>query len=490
MKAKRPQVLITLDETSEEPLYLQVYEAIRQQILSGAIREGEKVPSIRSVVQELGISHATVERAYTQLALEGYVQAVPRSGYVAAHLDLGYFHEAAEQPQEEKQSTMESKSVEFYDEAREGDEARYDFAYTSLQPGSFPRRTWRRLSSEVIRDMDDAELVSYYHKSEPCLLQKQLADYLQRARGVHCQPEQVILQPGTEAAITSVIQLVQTPGEILELAHEEPGFDVMVAVARRFGAHLISAPSQGEASDFLRALDEANPKLIFTTPSHQFPTGNMMPMEVRIRLLQWAADHDAYIIEDDSCNEYRYETRAIPSLQSMDRNNRVIYMCNFSKALSPGLRIAYFVLPPLLLEKWNSLFTFSYDTVSYTVREALGLFLQRGYWDTHLRRMVTGNKKRHDELVAAFGKEFGNRVTLFGKDSGMHLYVQVHNDMSQKQLLQSAFDQGVKVYGTQRYYWSGNNVPEDFVIVGFSAILQEDILPGVQALRRAWFPQE
>ncbi len=304
---------------------------------------------------------------------------------------------------------------------------------------------------------------------------------------MRCHPDQVVFQSGTEVALSAIVQLLQTPGEPLQVAHEEPGFDVAATVFRRFGAHMMPLPSDGSGEEFLEELNKIEPKLIFTTPSHQFPTGNMMHLDTRVKLLHWAAEHEAYIIEDDSCNEYRYGTRAIPSLQSIDRNNRVIYLCNFSKALSPGLRLAYFVLPPALLAAWNKLFTFSWDTVPYPLRAALGQFMKRGHWDTHLRRMVAGNRRRHDELVAAFTQEFGPRATLYGKDSGMHLFVEVHNDMTQEQLLKSAHDAGVNVYGTKHYYWTGKDVPENFVMVGFSAIKQDDILPGVKALRRAWF---
>lgn len=488
MCAKRPEVIIPLDETSATPLFQQIYDSLRLQILEGTLHENEKLPSIRCVVKELKVSHATVERAYAQLALEGFVETKPRSGYVVSPIDLGYFAEEKALDAPEKKDAP-SELGEFYQECRWAEAARYDFAYTSLQPGSFPKCIWRKLFNEVLQDMTPEALEGYDQKKEPSLLHKQLARHLQRSRGVRCQPEQIVFQAGTEVALTAILQLLQTPGEPLRLGHELPGFDVMTAVARRLGAVMLPLPSDGDGDTFLEALDKAQPKVIFMTPSHQFPTGNMLRMSARVALLQWAADHDVYIIEDDSCNEYRYETRAIPSLQSMDHNDRVIYLCNFSKALSPGLRLAYCVLPPALMEKWNQVFTFSWDAVPYIIREVLGRFMEYGYWDCHLRRMVAGNRRRHEALVCAFEQEFGNRVTLYGKDSGMHLYVEVHNDMTQDELLESARSKGVNVYGTRRYYWTGQ-APENFVMVGFSAIALEDILPGVQALRRAWFPEE
>ncbi len=170
MPAKRPEVLIALDEAAEQPLYQQIYEAVRRQILEGVVRKGEKLPSIRSLIKDLGVSHATVERAYLQLSLEGYVQAIPRSGYVVAPIDLEYFSEKWVQEDPENVRTPMRYQGTFYEECRRGDAARYDFAYTSLQPGSFPRRAWRKIYGEVLDKISNEDLVSYYHKDEPCLL--------------------------------------------------------------------------------------------------------------------------------------------------------------------------------------------------------------------------------------------------------------------------------------------------------------------------------
>ena len=491
MPAKRPEILTTLSEDGSRPLFQQIYDSLRDQILNGTLREGDKVPSIRSLTKDLGVSHATVERAYQQLALEGYVQNVPRSGFVVTHIDIDYFTEASlKNCLDQGKEDLMPASSEFREECQRVDEALYNFAYTSLKAGSFPRRLWAKLYAEVLADMADEDLVNYYHSEEPCLLQVQVAHYLQRARGVRCRPSQVILMPGTESVLSSLMQLFLKLDGLFVLGHEVPGFDVMTAVAQRFQIPMVPLPVEKGSGKYMCAVRRQNPHLVFATPSHQFPTGAMMDVDTRVELLRWAEKQRAYIIEDDSCNEYRYETRAIPSLQSLDHNDRVIYVGNFSKALSPGLRLAYVVLPPRLLKEWGKLFTFSSDAVPYISREVVGLYMQRGHWDSHLRRMVAGNRRRHDALVAAFDQEFGNRVTLLGKDSGMHLFVEVHNGMTQAQLLESAQAQGATVYGTQRYFWPDKHAPENFVMVGFSAIDREDILPGVQALRRAWFPNE
>ncbi len=225
---------------------------------------------------------------------------------------------------------------------------------------------------------------------------------------------------------------------------------------------------------------------MFTTPSHQFPTGTLLPIDARTRLLRWAEANDAFIIEDDSCNEFRYATRPVPSLQSLDAYGRVVYLGNVSKVLSPSLRIAYLVMPPKLLGRYWALFNSAHPPVSWLDQEVLARFIEQEYWDAHVRKTAKGNHERHDELLRCLHTEMDDGIDISGTDTGMHLYVTVHNGMTQSELLASAQREDAKVYGTTRM-WFSKPAPENNVMIGFSAIAFEDIAPGVAALRRAWF---
>lgn len=249
--------------------------------------------------------------------------------------------------------------------------------------------------------------------------------------------------------------------------------------------HLAPLPIDQGLESFFEALDAHKPKLVFATPSHQFPTGKLLPLDARTRLLKWAEENDAYIIEDDSCNEFRYATRPVPSLQSLDAFGRVIYLCNISKVLSPSLRIAYAVLPPKLLKRYWDLFNYAHPTVSWLDQETLARFIAGGHWDAHVRKTAKGNHRRHDELLRCLTEGFGDAITISGTDTGMHLYVTVRNGMKEPELLAKALENDVKVYGTDRMRLLG---PADLpsIMIGFSAIAFEDIAPGVQALRKAW----
>lgn len=211
-----------------------------------------------------------------------------------------------------------------------------------------------------------------------------------------------------------------------------------------------------------------------------------MPLDARTQLLRWAEENDAYAIEDDSCNEFRYATRPVPSLQSLDAYGRVVYLCNVSKALSPALRIAYLVLPPALLARYWSLFNFAHPAVSRLDQEVLARFIGEGYWDAHVRKTAKGNKRRHDELLRCLREQMGDVPGIQSAGTGMHLYVAVQNGMTQRELLEAALGQDTKVYGTARM-WIDQPENDNHVMIGFSAIDYDDIVSGVEALRRAWF---
>ena len=194
----------------------------------------------------------------------------------------------------------------------------------------------------------------------------------------------------------------------------------------------------------------------------------------------------AFIIEDDSCSEYRYNTQPVPSLQSLDAFDRVIYLGNFSKVLSPALRCAYTILPPVLFARYLNLFHYQHPAMPWIEQEALTRFIAEGHLDQHVRKMTTSNRRRHDLLIDELTRRMGSKIELYGTDTGMHLFARVNNGMSQTGLLLSALQQSAKVYGTS-HMWHKTPALENCVLIGFSSILDENIAPGVAALERAWF---
>lgn len=484
--AIKREVLFVLDPSSDDPLYRQIYDQARDAIVHESLKAGDRLPSIRKLAQALSVSHTTVEQAYLQLSTEGFVRNVPRSGYVVERLDTHFLQlpKLSNIEASVRQAVESRSSDSFATENMQGGSARFDFSYANLPPDSFPANAWRKILNDILYSSTAPELATYTYTHEPNELRCQIASYLARARGVNCLPDQVVMQAGTDGALATILELFDPKSHVLGM--EEPGYATAIEVARRMGFELAALPSNKGIEAYFDALEQSKPKFVFCTPSHQFPTGVVMPLDMRTRLLKWAQTNNSYIIEDDSCNEYRYDTAPIPSLQSLDAYHRVIYLCNVSKVLSPSMRIAYFVLPPKLLSRYLKLFNYAHPPVAFLEQEALARFMAEGHWDSQIRRMSHALRKRHDILMACLDKEFGDRLEVEGKHAGMHVYLGVPNGMTQQELMASALHEGAAVYGTKRM-WFAHSAPEHKLMLGFSSIDPEKIPAGVQALRRAWF---
>ena len=481
---KKTELLLKLDENSKTPLYLQIYEQLKDAVMMGRLVEGDRLVSIRKLSSDLGVSHTTVEQAYMQLAVEGFVINVPRSGYVVAHVDVEYFKlvQKSDSSQADVLSFVRDQRA-FFAENRAGGDSRFDFSYANLQSDSFPVKEWRSAIDAVLYSNVAPQFARYSYTDEPCDLQVQLAGLLARTRGVSCIPEQVVLQAGTGDALQTIFQLFDRDKHVVGV--EDPGYATVREVADRQGFSVVPLPVEQGTEAFLDALEAHKPKIVFMTPSHQFPTGRMLGIDDRTTILKWAERNNVYIIEDDSCNEYRYDTRPVPSLQSLDAFNRVIYLGNVSKVLSPSMRIAYCVLPPKLIRRYWRLFNFAHPVVPWLEQAVLARFIASGSWDAHVRKMSKGNHRRHDELYRCLIEYLGDIVGVSGVQSGMHLYVTVRNGMSEQELLQSALEQGAKVYGVDRMRIC-DPMASASVMIGFSAIAFEKIEPGVRALAKAW----
>ena len=484
MKTARPHLsLVTVNKSDQAPLYQQIYRQLAKAIEQGVIGAGQKLPSLRGFAADLGVGRITVEKAYDQLSVEGYVTPSARSGYVVNEMDTAYF----QLPQPDNARAIEAISKAgstkgFAAEALAGRALRYDFSYFDLQPGSFPVRDWARALTDALYDAADLRMTGYPTSMQPTEFQQQIAGHLARTRGVRCLPEQVIALPGTEHALDAIMRMVREGSNVFGM--EEPGYDLAYAVAQRNGFEVVPLPTDRGGDLFLQAIEQHRPDIVFTTPSHQFPTGSLMPLPTRIELLRLAEEQGFYIIEDDSCHEYRYGTGPVPSLQSLDAGNRVVYLGNFSKTLTPALRVAFAVLPPELLERLFERGP-AIPSVNTHIQDALARFIADGSLDRHVRRMIAGNRERHDRLLECLECSLGGTVELSGVRSGMHFFATVRNGMTQEELISAARGNGANVYGTHRFWFSGN-AAESSLMIGFSSIALEDIEPGVAALARAW----
>lgn len=488
--------MITVDKTSPKPLYLQVFDSCRKEILSGTLHTGAKLPALRTLALDLGVSrNTTVEMAYRQLVQEGYVSSRPGAGYIVEELDLDEmllaWQQTDEQPEAEAAAAPHEPgarrvhSSDGLDALCAAYPIAYDFTYGDLPDESFPAELWRKLTSEALFGPEAAQASRYGEDHGDRTLRTEIARRLAVARGVRCRPDQVIVQAGTQPALMKLARLFDAARDVV--AMENPGFDGARIVFEEEGFAVEELAVDENGAWDIDALEASRAKLAFVTPSSQFPTGAVMTLATRQRLLSWAANRDAYIIEDDYCREFRYNALPLPALQSLDPHGRVVYMGTFSKALSPAVRMNYLVLPDGLLKRWNRVFAGFRNDVPWLSQAVVRALLQQGHWDRLLKRAQTRNKRKHAALTQALQKHLGRRIRIVQGGAGLHLLVATDDGRDQEELVEQAARAGVRVYGTRQYWMQGTETGEH-VLVGFSRIDEADIEPGVRALARAWFP--
>lgn len=475
---------MNINPQDSRPLYLQVYEFYRDQILSGIYPAGMKLPPIRKLAGDLGVSRNTIEAAYSQLSQEGFVSSKRGSGYIVESISVGNFTQALGNHDEMAYEVFMKKNQYSPPSTSTQDNYAYDFTYGNLEPGSFPADTWRKLTAEVLFNAEAHEISQYNNNQGDFHLRFYLAHHLQETRGVQCFPEQIVIQPGTQAALQNLLMLFDPNSD--RIAMEDPGYDGARMVFENHGFETIPIPILGENHVHPRTLAKHNPKLIFTTPSNQFPTGKILPILVRRNILEWAAHNNAYIIEDDYCREFRYKGHVSPSLHSLDTHHRVIYLGTFSKALSPAMRISYLVLPAQLLAKWNKKYRDYYSQVPWLSQAVLRHFVEKGYWEKLMRKSQTRNKKKYEKLITSLRKYLGDKIEIMESGAGLHVLVGTRDDRNQETLIAQAKTTGVRVYETNKYWIDPDPRYENYVLIGFSAIKEEDIEPGIQALAKAW----
>lgn len=472
--------MLILNENSTKQLYFQIYEYYRNQILSGAVGPDLLLPSTRKLSRELSVSRSTVETAYQQLLAEGYIYSRPGSGYYTADArQPNWKHPEYDHP---------SPSFEAMDDTAEEDRIelpgiKYNFQYGRLEADSFPLKTWKRIANQILLDINPVKATGYSSRTGEPALKKEIAKYIYHSRGVTCEADRITICSGVLIVISLLSQLFQ--GLTPRIAIEDPCYDAVRNIFQNNGYPIDPIPLLERGLDFDR-LEKSKAKLIYVTPSHQFPSGQVMTVNHRIKLLQWAVENDSYIIEDDYDSEYRYNCKPLPSLQSLDRSNRVIYTNTFSKSLAPALRLSFMVLPPALKELYDEKFQHYGCTAALLTQLMMAEFMAGGYWNRHLSKIALSNKKKHDLLVSEIERHMGERVRIQGNNAGLHFLLSVYNGMDEEALMASARKKGVMVYPVSPYYYE---IPKENnrVLIGFSGLTSDKISAGVRLMREAWF---
>ena len=458
-------LMFQLKKNDSKPLYKQLYQEIKQAIISGKIAVDTKLPSKRKLADFLDISQTTVELAYGQLVAEGFIEPRARKGFYAqaveelAYLDL---------PQDEP---VVQEQIDYV----------FDFNPGKIDTQSFPFSTWRKLAREVMDESNHEFLLSGHPQGDDALRQE-IARYLFQSRGVVCDAEQILIGSGTEQLLPLLIRLLN---KTLVFGYENPGYALTHSIFAHHDRKAVSVEIDEDGIN-VSELESSDVDVAYVTPSHQFPTGSVLSATRRAQLLNWAsAKPERYIIEDDYDSEFRYTSQPIPALQSMDLSGRVIYISTFSKSLMPSLRIAYMVLPKGLLRAYRQTFFHYSSSVPRLDQQLVAHFMKEGHFSRHLNRMRKLYRKKLEKLTASLDL-FAPAVKISGEQAGMHIVLTVQTPFSEQQLVERAKQAGIRVFGLQSYNVSAKADAPPKIVIGFGGLSEEQIQQGIPRMMASW----
>ncbi len=436
-------ITFTFDDASRKPKYEQLSTYLKENIVSGRIPRGQKLPSKRKLAAHLAVALNTVENAYAQLLAEGVVESVEKKGYFTAELEA-------------RPALRRFQSID-----------------------SFPFVTWSRLMRDCLRS-DHARLVQELHPQGDRQLREVIAAHLRDYRNMQAVPERIVIGAGTTYLLGMVTELLPRA----KFAIEDPGYPMLARTlqSRRVPFSCIGVDGEGMDAGALRGTSAS---VCVATPSNQFPLCRVMSIKRRLELLEWAdSSPRRYIVEDDYDSDYRYSLRPAPALHSLDLSGRVIYCNTFARTLTPSLRMAYMVLPPDLMETYRVRRALYSCTVSGFEQRTLLRFMAGGHYERHLNRMRTIYKRRRNALIEGL-RPLSRKIRVKGTQAGLHFLIESTNRMRECDMVERALQQGVTVFDLSGFY---QNPPEEThcVIAGYGGLIEPALRQAATMLCKAW----
>jgi GntR family transcriptional regulator/MocR family aminotransferase len=480
---------IALDQTSALPLYRQLYNALRGAILAGQLKAGARLPATRALANALAISRNTVMNAYAQLLAEGYIEGEVGSGtYVArtlpdellqarAHTTEGQQLPRVGQALSRRGARLASNQVPM---------SGFSTEFIAFRPGlpaldAFPYELWARLVARRWR-RPQRSLLGYGDPTGYGPLREAIAAYLGESRAVRCQAQQVIVVAGSQQALDLTARMLLDEGDAAWI--EDPGYLGARGALLGAGAQLIPVPVDDEGLDVASgAVASQNARLIYVTPSHQYPYGVTMSLRRRLALLEWASQASAWVLEDDYDSEYRYAGRPLAALQGLDGEGRVIYLGTFSKVLFPALRLGYMIVPPDLVDAFATARALVDRHSPAVDQAALADFINAGHFARHIRRMRALYAERQALLVDAARHELSGLLEVHSAEAGMHLVGWLPAGVDDVEASRRAAAYGVGAPPLSMY--SLRPLRRGGLLLGYTAVGDREIRDGVQRLAKA-----
>jgi len=450
--------------TDKEAKYKQIYQQIRTLIEQGNLKTNDTLPSIRRLADTLQVSRNTTLTAYEQLVAEGYIRGEGRKGYFVNEFEQVFLHEEPGPSIPNKKQITGNITI--------------DFRAGAVDQQYFPLKIWRQMANQILHG---EECYTYGDPFGEPRLKEQLVGYLLQARGVHVDAENIFIGSSTQQLLIYLGFLLKEDFDNIIL--EDPGYNGAREAFKLHNFKIESLPVLENGAQ-LHHLAHLHARLIYITPSHHFPYGVSMSIQQRQALIQWAKQVDGYILEDDYDSEFRYTQQPFPALASIDKS-RVIYIGTFSKSFLPAVRLSYIVLPKTFVSKYKERFQYFEHNASSLHQLTMAAFMEKGEWTRHIKRMRITYKLKINRLVQELQQQFGDKITVLGAQSGLYILVKVHMQLSEQQLIENAAQYGVKVYPTSPFFLRQTST-EPIIQLGFSKLQLDEIVSGVQLLKKAW----
>lgn len=444
----------------KKPIYMEIYEDMKEKIDRGDMKIGMRLESKRALSNRMNIGINTVENAYAMLLDEGYIEARERRGYFVAKQDLLL----RPLPEKNKLDTKIKKK-----------EYPYDFSYQGVDK-KFPFALWKKLTKEAV-DVERENLLRRGNPQGEEGLRESIAAYLGQSRGIKATKENIIITAGTEYLFQILFGLWR---EKAVFGIENPGFERWSLLFETNGISYVPL-NMDDKGILPEEVKEKNVDILCITPSHQFPTGKIMPIGRRKELLQWAEKEKRYIIEDDYDGEFKYTGRPIPALKSIDTRDRVVYMGNFSNTLSPALRVSYMLLPDRLMARYIRRVSYAACPVSTLTQKTLELFIAKGFFIRHVNRMRKIYKEKRELILREL--KHHSKIHAGSTEAGLHIILEIEEGQDEKKLCLRAREQGILIHGISRYA-IGSYTGKPALVMGFAGLEKEKIKEGLQVLKK------
>ncbi len=469
----------SFDNRGKDTLYEYLYKQIKNDINNHKLVPQEKLPSKRALAKHLNISTITVENAYNQLVVEGYIYSIPKSGFYVS--DISAHSNEVDNENGVKSDILRAVALESRIKSEQDDDSSYfiDFVNNSIATDNFPFATWTKLMRETMSE-NRKNLIIKPPSVGVYQLRCAIVNYLYQFRGIVVEPEQIVVGAGTEYLYGVIIQLL---GYDRKYGVEDPGYQKISRIYRANNVECVHIPLDVNGVN-IDALEQSHADVLHITPSHHFPTGLVTPVSRRYELLSWASkSKDRFIIEDDYDSEFRLLGKPIPALQSIDMSGKVIYINTFSKSLTSTMRISYMILPKILMERYNNELSFYACTVSNFEQYTLAKFIDQGYLEKHINRMRNYYRNIRDTILTNIkSRADEKKIQIMEEDAGLHFLLKVDTELKDEEIVNRAAQNGINISCLSQYYYDKTNAIENTLVINYSGVNAKNIQEGVDRL--------